>query len=245
MAEASVSVLGHLVVIAVNLAKEETNAHRVKVLARSFKAFPALVNQVQELNEFQTDEVRLQIEADAIRPGLIQQWEEFNTWSKGLGKWEKFFKYIPRREKVKDIKKWSNTVQTGISQSITSSTKLKLEAQNVAHRTEIALAHARGDMTASESAARERERSANYLSHVETENSAAELDRQRFRNAIADAGLQLSSEYEESRALAIDIVVDVLRNGIAVQSSDQSGETFREALERLKLVEPFSKVAPA
>lgn len=53
-----------------------------------------------------------------------------------------------------------------------------MEAQNVAHRTEIALAHARGNLTASEAAARERERAANYLDHVETENSATELDRQ-------------------------------------------------------------------
>lgn len=66
MAEASASVLGHLVVIAVKLAKEETNGHRVKVLTKSFEAFPALVDQAQGLQEFQTDTERLKLELKAI-----------------------------------------------------------------------------------------------------------------------------------------------------------------------------------
>lgn len=67
MAEASASAIGHLVVIAIKLAdSKETNGHRYKVLAKSFKSFPTLVREAEELNEFQSDAERLLMEQKAI-----------------------------------------------------------------------------------------------------------------------------------------------------------------------------------
>lgn len=56
------SLAGHLVLVGVKLAQNETNGAKLKVLATSFKTFPALVTQVGELGDYQTDRQKLQAE---------------------------------------------------------------------------------------------------------------------------------------------------------------------------------------